>query len=90
MNFPESYFGFSQPIRLGVLCLTAHSELLVTVFHHTTPCIPSGEGSGIQSSLPSFDRDDAHAASNCRKLAAHASRMRRRCDPFVMSTGTES
>lgn len=62
-TFPESYFGYGRSIGLGVPCLTADSEPLVTVSCHTAPRIPSGGGSGMRAPPPSSDRDDAHAAT---------------------------
>lgn len=62
-TFPESYFSYGRSIGLGVPCLTANSEPLVTVSCHTAPRIPSGGGSGMRAPPPSPGRDDAHAAT---------------------------
>lgn len=51
-TFPESYFSYGRSIGLGVPCLTANSEPLVTVSCHTAPRIPSGGGSGMECELP--------------------------------------
>lgn len=62
-TFPEFYFSYGRSIGLGVPCLTANSEPLVTVSCHTAPRIPSGGGSGMRAPPPSPGRDDAHAAT---------------------------
>lgn len=94
-TFPESYFSYGRSIELGVPCLTANSEPLVTVSCHTAPRIPSGGGSGMRAPPPSPSpgRDDAHAATAAGYFipAARASRTTWNdaihLHPELMSTG---
>ena len=100
-TFPEPYFGYGRSIGLGVPCLTANSEPLVTVSCHTAPRIPSGGGSGMRAPSPSPGRDDAHAATQLPLGYSSSSCLPARtmwnnaCDPpspiiNVMSTGGKS